>query len=159
MNLLVSLLKPFIPWATQWVKDQEKRIIRLGTSLTDKQQEDARRAGVKHPDRIHIMVVPTIEPPNHPLLVLASTFIDIIGPHTAGLTLRYGIYIREDCSHYNENRNLFVHEFVHTGQYERLGSIAAFLKEYLVECIAPGYPLGRQEQEAILRAAEIVPVR
>jgi hypothetical protein len=37
-----------------------------------------------------------------------------------------------------------------------LGSIRAFLKDYLVECITPGYPAGPLEQEAITKAAKIV---
>ncbi len=79
-----------------------------------------------------------------------------IGPQTAGLTLNYGIYIREDCSDYRENRELYVHEMVHVGQYERMGSIKAFLTDYLEESISPGYPLGAMEQEAIVTAARIV---
>ncbi len=97
-----------------------------------------------------------IEPPKHPLLLFASRYVKLIGPHTVGLTLRYGIYIRQDCQGYSAHRELYVHEFVHTSQYERLGSIHTFLADYLVECIVPGYPAGPLEQEAIVRAAMTV---
>ena len=70
----------------------------------------------------------------------------MLSPLTAGLTLRYGIFIRSDC--WGERR-LVVHELAHTAQYERFGSFASFLGEYLRECITPpGYPFGALEQEA-----------
>jgi len=157
MRLLVSLLlSPFIPWACRWVNQQEALIVAKGRPLTAAQQDDARQSGVTAPEKIHIMVVPSIQPPNHPVLIFASKFVDLIGPHTAGLTLRYGIYIRQDCHSYSTHRELYVHEFCHTAQYERLGSIRSFLNRYLVECITPGYPSGPLEQEAIVKAAEIV---
>lgn len=40
------------------------------------------------------------------------------------------------------------HELAHVAQYERLGGFYGFLKQYLEECINPGYPLGALEQEA-----------
>jgi len=44
---------------------------------------------------------------------------------------------------------LVVHELAHTWQYERLGGLRPFLKQYLYEClVAPGYPFGHLEQEA-----------
>jgi hypothetical protein len=36
----------------------------------------------------------------------------------------------------------------HLAQYERLGGFREFLKQYLEECINPGYPLGDLELEA-----------
>lgn len=156
MQIVALLLKPFMSWATRWVQTQEALIIGQGRTLSASEQDDARRAGVVAAKKIHILAVPTIPSPPHPLMLIASKFVNLIGPHIAGLTLNYGIYIREDCADYHLHRELYVHEFVHVGQYERLGSIRAFLSSYLPECIVPGYPSGPLEQEAILRAAEIV---
>jgi hypothetical protein len=61
------------------------------------------------------------------------------------MTLRYGIFVRSDCW---GDRRLLVHELVHVAQYERLGGFRAFLRQYLQECITPGYPFGELEQEA-----------
>jgi len=154
--LLSLLLRPFLPWATRWVQKQQARIFEHGRSLTQAEMDDARRAGVSSPEKIHVQVVPSIQPPPHLLITFGSKFADLIGPHTAGLTLNYGIYIRQDCADYRHHRELYVHEFCHVGQYERLGSIRAFLSVYLVECISPGYPLGILEQEAIQTAARIM---
>lgn len=69
----------------------------------------------------------------------------LISPFTIGLTLRYGIFI---CDDNWGQRRLVVHELAHTMQYERLGSIEAFLRQYLHECITIGYPEAPMEQEA-----------
>ena len=81
----------------------------------------------------------------HPVLVTAVEATRLISPCTIGLTLRYGIFIRGD--HW-DSRRLVVHELAHTMQYERLGSIEAFLKQYLHECITIGYPAAPMVQEA-----------
>jgi len=61
------------------------------------------------------------------------------------MTLRYGIFIRQE---HGGDRRLLVHELAHVAQYERLGGFREFLKQYLEECINPGYPLGDLELEA-----------
>jgi hypothetical protein len=53
-------------------------------------------------------------------------------------------------SDFRGDRRLVIHELAHTRQYERLGGIRPFLREYLYEClVTPGYPFGPLEQEAI----------
>lgn len=91
--------------------------------------------------------------PQHPLLRGAAERAGLLSPFTAGLTLRYGIFIRSDC--WGERR-LVVHELAHVAQYERLGSFTAFLERYLEECLSPpGYPYGPMEQEARKAEQEI----
>ena len=79
------------------------------------------------------------------LLREAAETTGLISPLTAGLTLRYGIFIQSES--WGERR-LVVHELAHTLQYERLGGFRPFLEQYLYECITPGYPFGPLEQEA-----------
>jgi predicted SprT family Zn-dependent metalloprotease len=51
---------------------------------------------------------------------------------------------------------LIAHELVHVRQYERVGGIEPFLKEYVKEVVfPPEYPNGPLEQEAILLTAYI----
>jgi len=66
--------------------------------------------------------------------------------------LQYGIFIRLDCW---RDRALIAHELVHTAQYERLGGILPFLRQYLFECVTIGYPEAPMEQEAIAVAARV----
>jgi len=156
MKLLASLLTPVITLASSWVEEQEARILAKGTALTPGQKADAGKAGVAHPEKIRIKFAHSIKPPKQLVLGVASQLTHILGPDTAGLTLRYGIFIRNDCQNYRMHRELYLHEFVHVAQYERSGSIAAFLTSYLHECLVPGYPNGPLEQEAIRQAAKIM---
>jgi len=152
-NPLPAFLTQLLPLAVRWVESQEADILANGALLTPDQQQDADSAGVAFPDKIRLRVVREIPIPADPILSNAARETGLLGPATVGLALRYGIFIRHDM---RLDRELHVHEFVHVGQYERLGSIEAFLRNYLKECIDPGYPLGSLEQEAILTARKIV---
>lgn len=152
-NPLLALLPKLLPLAAQWVQSQEAEILAHGIPLTPSQQKDAADAGVKRSEKVRLQVVRDIPVPADPVLNKVARETGLLGPGTAGLTLQYGIYIRHDAQ---LDRELHVHEFVHVGQYERLGSIEAFLGLYLKECVDSGYPFGPMEQEAVLRARRIV---
>jgi len=141
-----------LPLACEWAEEQESIILRDGVALTGFQMDDARRAGVVHPEQIRLLNVANILPPEHPMLHAAAEATQLITTRTGGLTLRYGIYIRSDCW---DNRQLLTHEFVHTSQYEKLGGFQPFLQQYLLECITIGYPAAPMEQEAVITAATL----
>lgn len=142
-----------MPLACKWAEEQEKVILSDGNALNDTQLADARNVGVINAERIRLLIVNQIPMPDHPDLHAAATAIHLITPSTAGLTLRYGIYIRSDQ---RNNRQLITHEFVHTAQYERLGGFLPFLQQYLYECNTIGYPSAPMEQEAINTAAKMM---
>jgi hypothetical protein len=50
---------------------------------------------------------------------------------------------------------LIAHELVHAAQYERLGGILPFLRQYLVECLTIGYANAPMELEAAEMAARV----
>jgi hypothetical protein len=156
MNVLSPLsqeeFEVILPLAAAWAGEQERHILAHGRSLTPGQISDAQQVGVAHPERVRLLVIPSIPMPGHPLLQAAGQATGLVSPHTAGLTLRYGIYIRSDLS---DDRLLVAHELVHTAQYERHGSILAFLRQYLHECLTIGYPAAPLEQEAVLVAERL----
>lgn len=141
-----------VPLATKWVEEQQRRILAEGIPLTAHQAFDAHLVGVKEPKRVRLMKVELIPVPEDMLLRKANEIVELVSPYTAGITFGYGIYIREDLW---DDRPLLVHELVHVGQYERYGSVGAFLQDYLDECLTIGYPNGPLEQEAILKAKEL----
>lgn len=150
------MLKLFLPLACSWAAKHESIIRRDGVALSSSQTADAKRIGIKHPERVRLLAVDQIPSPLHPLLRAAAERVRILSPHTIGLTLQHGIFIRSDCW---GDRRLVVHELAHTAQYERLGGFHPFLKQYLAECITPGYPFGDLEQEAKRIEREICPER
>ena len=134
-----------LPRAVAWAEKQEQEILRHGVPLTSALTRDALRIGLKFPEKVRLRVVEEMPEPDDPELLAAAELTGLLSPFTIGLTLQYGIFIRAD--HWGERR-LVVHELAHTAQYERLGSVQAFLKQYLHECLSIGYPAAPLEQEA-----------
>jgi hypothetical protein len=135
-----------LPLAANWVEKQEKRMLRIGVPLSDLELADARAIGVAEPDRVRLLQLDRVPFPTDPMLRAAATAIQFLTPATCGLTLRYGIFVRSDCW---RERALIAHELVHVMQYERLGGILPFLRQYLSQCITVGYPAAPLEQEAV----------
>jgi hypothetical protein len=144
-GVLRALITLTLPLSTQWVKRQERKILRSGLRLSPELQGVARKMGVRFPERVRLLSVPEVPPMSPPVRFLASR-LGLASNQTRGMCLRYGILVHSDCW---ADQALVAHELVHTLQYERLGGIAPFLRAYLSEClIAPGYPLGPLEREA-----------
>lgn len=135
-----------LPLAEKWASDTEQLILREGVSLTDAEIADAKKLGVKYPEKVRLLKVDSVPSPTHPVLKAAEAALRFLSPATRGLTFRYGIFIRSDCW---GDRSLVVHELAHTAQYERLGGILPFLKKYLWECFTLGYANAPMEKEAI----------
>lgn len=141
-----------LPLACSWAEEQERIMLRDGVPLSLAQVTDARNIGVAHPEKVRLLKVTHIPMPGHPGLRAAAEVSKLITADTAGLTLRYGIFIRADCWGV---RPLVFHELVHTAQYERLGGFQQFLQKYLHECITIGYPAAPMEQEALTTTARL----
>lgn len=146
---LIADFETLLPLAADWAAEQERRILREGVPLSEQELSDARAVGVQRTENVRLLQVEIIPRPEHMLLREACDAIDFLTPATRGLTLQHGIFIRSDCW---RNRALIAHELVHTVQYERLGGILPFLRKYLFECVAIGYPEAPLEQEAIAMA-------
>ncbi len=150
--LLAPLLPIFLPLAVRWAEQEERRILDHGVPLPAESLADARNMGVSEPGKIRLLKVDCVPSPANPLLRWLGRRTGLISPMTAGMALRYGIFLRADCW---MNRHIIAHECVHTAQYERLGTIRVFLQQYLLECLHVGYPAAPLEQEAICRSATI----
>ena len=143
---MISLeeFEALLPRACAWVADQEAIILRGGVALTEELMADARRIGIGEPERVRLMMVEEIPAPKDERLQLAAEATGLLTAATIGLTLRYGIYVRQD---FWGDRRLVVHELAHVWQYERLGGIRDFLEKYLSECVTAGYPGAPLEQD------------
>jgi hypothetical protein len=58
----------------------------------------------------------------------------------------FSAFIHENAS---DKKAVLTHELIHTLQYERFGSIKAFITQYLKECLEVGYLQSDLEKEAI----------
>ena len=138
------VIRVILPFACAWVRRQESTILKTGVPLSLGQINLAARFGILHPERIRLRAVSQV-PPLNCLLRFVGEKLGVVSGQTIGMTLRYGIFIREE--HWGDRR-LLTHELAHVAQYERLGGFRGFLKQYLEECVNPGYPLGDLELEA-----------
>ncbi|HJT81305.1 MAG TPA: hypothetical protein VJ719_08925 [Chthoniobacterales bacterium] len=142
-----------LPLATQWAIEQQTRILRDGVPLAMRELAAALKVGVQDPERVRLLQVEIIPAPTHPLLQAAYQMSNFVPTAPRGLTLHYGIFVRAD---YWRDRALIVHELVHTAQYERLGGIQPFLRQYLSECASVGYHNSPLENEAVETATRLL---
>ena len=151
-----DLFNQLLPRAAAWAAEQERYVLehKDRLPLTVQEKEIARRAGVQCPDHVRLLAVYEIPLPEEPDLRQAADTIQLITPSTAGLTIGYGIFVRQDCL---QDAKLVAHELKHVAQYERHGSILAFLQQYLAECNEHGYPMAPMEQEAVAFAEKEFP--
>jgi len=148
MNLH-TLLPLLIPKAIAWAHEQSRLILQSGAPLTEKQTALAMQMGVAKPELVRIQFVSELPMPEDPLLRQITDTTGVIGPHMAGLTLGYGIYVVEK----HADVRLISHELRHVQQYESLGGIEAFMPVYLAQIASVGYYDAPLEQEA--RAYEV----
>ncbi len=154
MKRTVSLigLELLLPLATIGVAWLEKYALRAGVPLSPNEMEDAKALGVRAPERVRLLVFGQSMRAGdfRPRSVTAA--LRLFTPATCGLALRYGILVRDD---YWRNWRLVAHELAHTAQYERLGGLRPFLREYLRECLTHGYRGARLEKEAAAAVADL----
>lgn len=143
---LLAQFDRLIPLAAAWVAALEARILREGVPLLETEMADARALGVREPERVRLLCLASVPTPDNLALRTAAAAVQFLTPATRGLALRYGIFVRNDCW---RERGLIAHELAHTEQYERLGGIEPFLRQYLGECLTIGYPAAPLEQAAI----------
>ena len=137
-------LSDFLPLVVTWAEAQVAEAASKGRPLDEDGLALARRMGVEHPERVRIWMRDELPTPEHPVLVKLNEVVRLISPHMAGLTLGHTIIIRNGCT----SSLLLAHEFRHVHQYEKEGSIAAFLGTYLRQILAVGYSDAPYEKDA-----------
>ncbi len=140
------------PLACEWAREQERIILNNGIPLSPDLLAYSERLDLKKPGKIRIMTVPSILPPTSSILQQACIETKFLFPNMGGLTLGHGIFVRTDC---RGDIKLLVHELVHVSQYERLGGIDSFLRQYLSELLKFEYMASPLEQEARNKTSEI----
>lgn len=145
-------IKKLLPKVCDWLEQQENAIISQGRLLTSDEQSIAREIGVKNYDIVRVWMSKDLPFPNDALLLQLAKQIGLLNSNTQGICFRYGIFIHEQAINPKE---VLAHELIHTLQYERFGSIEAFITQYLSECIEDGYHQSNLEKEANLRLCKL----
>ncbi len=140
-----GLIPVMLPVACLWIESQEKRILAEGQPLDADQLADARALGIAEPERVRLLALPRLPLPHNRLVRTLGLWTGTLSGETIGLSARYGIFLRTP---FHRDRRLLAHELTHTRQYERLGGIRPFLRQYLRECLTDGYLFAAMEREA-----------
>lgn len=128
-----------------WAESESRNILMEGKPLAFWQIAEAELAGVRDPAQVRILSVDTIPEPRNSRLLDSTLSTGLLGPETLALTLGYGIFI---VSRKIGQRHILRHELRHVAQYEKAGSITAFLAEYLDQIARFGYPDAPLEMDA-----------
>jgi hypothetical protein len=137
---IAYLIPKFIAWAER----QSLQISCMGQPLNNALTSLASSVGVIRPEQIRVVEVDSLPMPDDPDLKWAALEIGLLGSNMIGMTLGYGIFV---CRRQGTIR-LFTHEFRHVFQYEKAGSIAAFLPVYLHQILTVGYSNAPFEADA-----------
>ena len=147
MNAPIDLraaLPLLLPGAIKWAEAHAREAAATGVALTGCQADIARCVGVQRPELIRVVVVDSLPLPEDPTLRAAALQTGLLGPHMAGLTLGYSVFVVRG----HQSVRLLSHEFRHVHQYEAHGSIAAFLPVYLQQIVEVGYDNAPSELDA-----------
>ena len=139
--VLSHLQEPAITWA----EEQERNALDVGSPLGPSEIADARAVGVLMPEKIRVIIAPSLPMPTDPWLRKVAQDTGLLGPHFAGLTLGYAIFLVRD----HVTRRLLTHECRHVHQYERALGIRSFLPMYLKQIAEVGYDAAPLELDAI----------
>lgn len=114
--------------ATAYVAAQEELILKQGMPLSERQVADARLAGVRNPEKVRILVVDRIQPPDNEELAEAARQAQVITTASRAVTMGHGILLRADSW---QDRELLLHQLVHVAQCERCSDLQSYVIQYL----------------------------
>ena len=125
-----------IPDAITWAEAISWNAQKNGVALNPRWVQLAEAVGVQQPDKIRIYAVQEIPRPGNVELAKKAAQVGLLGPTIRGLTLGYSVIV---LGVHQNNPRVLAHEFRHVYQYEQVGSLEGFLREYLQQIITVGY--------------------
>ena len=144
---LMTELPHLLPLACAWANEHFAHILSTGQPLSQQDHDLATEVVVRRPELVRVALVARIPSPQDEKLKTACEQLHFLDEGTLGLTLGFGIYIKEAAA----GRRLLAHELRHVAQYEHYPSIEAYLAVYIPELLQYGYeqaPFERDAREA-----------
>jgi hypothetical protein len=155
VKVLKSLLPIIMPSMAAWVDQMEQIILTRGRPLCDSEIADAITLGVKNPERVRYMIADQVPVPAKELAALVRQ-VGINDADIMGIAFRYGIFIHSDVV---GKQLRLLHNLVQVAQYERLGEIQSFIREYVTACLDYGYDQSPFEIEAREKSEELMAIQ
>jgi hypothetical protein len=128
----------------------EAEVLATGRPLTADELALARSLGVVEPEKVRIAVRETFPLPRDERLIQAAREYGLVlgSQDEAGRTQGHAILLKPAFA---ASRPRLAHELVHVAQFERLGGIEAYARQYLIELLVVGEKRAPLEQEATAR--------
>lgn len=133
---------------TLWLDDINAEILETGIPLSPELRDVANQLGIRHPDRIRILVVDEVPAPSdHPILYREGERRNLWGPGIQGnaQVFGHGIAVTRQVL---DDTGKMAHELMHVAQIERFASLQDFVVEYLRQIAEHGYADAPLEVEA-----------
>ena len=142
------------PVVTRLLATTEAEVLASGRPLDVPELALARSLGVREPERVRVALRDRFPMPADPRFAALSTEMGFIFGTEAeiGRTQGHAILLKPGAA---GAREVLAHELVHVAQYERLGGIEAYTREYMTEVLALGYQRAPLEQEAYARQSGV----
>lgn len=140
-----AILAPLVAF---WVWLQQRRILRSGRPLSNREAGLAAAVGMTDPTVLRVLVLETVPMPGPRWAHRFAQRLGFPALTAAGMSLGKGIYLDQK---FEDRPVLLAHECVHSAQYERHG-IFGFLCRYLYQCVRVGYANAAFEREAVGRS-------
>jgi hypothetical protein len=137
-------LPRLLPKAIAWGEERERQVLAAGAPLSKRMQAVAARIGVLHPDKIRLELVDRLPSPADPELREAVLQMGLIGSSSAAITFGYGV----TATRAQYDARLLSQQCRRVHHYERAGSIAFFLTEYLRQVVDHGFWDAPYEEDA-----------
>lgn len=131
-------INALIPVAMKWYANVERSLYKTGRVLTKAEKKQAIKLGVKHPDRIRVVVLEKFPAPNNQT---SNNHFE------SARTMGNIILIKPK---HKDNSVMLCHELVHIAQTDRMG-LKQFLERYALEREVLGYSRSLLENEAYAR--------
>ncbi len=150
-TVLHRLLPTIIPLVCDWVWSVEKDLWNFARPLTNDERTGAVQMGVQKPESLRVAIVDKLPEPSAELNHLAEQ-LRIFTPMTASMTYNRLIVIKRGAPLHDQ---MILHCLAHAMQIERCGSLRAFLREYLEQCLEYGKENCPMEMEVRSKVSQL----
>jgi len=117
-----------------------------GRKLAPNEMKYAKSIGVKHPEKVRVMITSNFPVPTNKEVLKGFKELGFDSMFVAGITYRYGIYIKS--SWLVSKEYVLAHELIHVRQVEKTGNWKEYTRKYLIQAFMYEYFEMPYEHEA-----------
>ena len=124
----------------------ESYALEHGRKLTPNEMKYAKTIGVKYPEKVRVMVTSDFPVPSNKEVLKGFKELGFDSMLVAGITYRYGIYIKS--SWLVSKEYVLSHELIHVRQVEKTNNFKKYMRTYLIQAFSYEYFEMPLEKEA-----------